>query len=99
MRKQISGSLSWLIKRVENIDLLREQIIGTPIKDERGNEIGVIDSVDNDNWYGYISERFLNNIKETESIEIVLKEDYNEEIFKTKGIKLLCVYYTLIIHL
>jgi len=54
---EIKGSISRLLKELENTNISKNSLIGKPINDSNGNKIGVITKIDidNDTWYGSVS--------------------------------------------
>lgn len=54
---EVKGSISQLLKGLENTNISKNSLIGIPINDSNGNKIGVITKIDidNDTWYGSVS--------------------------------------------
>lgn len=63
---EIKGSISKLLKGLENADVSKDSFVGKPINDSNGNKIGVITKVDidNDTWYGRINVPLTGLIEE-----------------------------------
>ena len=57
---EIKGSITDILKGLENTNISKDSLVGKPINDSNGNKIGVITKIDinNDVWYGSISKRY-----------------------------------------
>jgi len=55
---EIKGSISRLLKALQIPTYPKDSLVGKPINDPDGNKIGVITKIDveNDTWYGCMSE-------------------------------------------
>jgi hypothetical protein len=52
---QIRGSIEYALKGLEKANVSRETLVGMPINDENRHQIGMIDRIDGDTWYGHIT--------------------------------------------
>ena len=62
---EIKGSISQMLKGLENANVSEDLLVEKPINDSNGNKIGVITKIDinNDTWYGCVSENIFGGIK------------------------------------
>ena len=58
---EIKGSISQMLKGLENANVSKDLFVGKPINDPDGNKIGVITKIDinNDTWYGRVSKNIF----------------------------------------
>lgn len=62
---EIKGSISQLLKGLENTNISKDSLVGKPVNDSNGNKVGVITKIDidNDTWYGSVSGDIFEGVK------------------------------------
>lgn len=55
---EIKGSITDILKGLENTNMSKDSLVGKPINDSNGNKIGVIThiNINNDTWHGSVSK-------------------------------------------
>lgn len=72
---EIKGSITDILKGLENTNISKDSLVGKPINDYNGNKIGVITKIDinNNTWYGSVSKNIFKSkdelIKTSVSLE------------------------------
>jgi len=72
---EIKGSITDILKGLENTNISKDSLVGKPINDSNGNKIGVVTKTDinNDIWYGSVSKNIFKSkdelIKTSVSLE------------------------------
>ncbi len=73
---EVKGSISQLLKGLENTNISKDSLVGKPVNDSNGNKIGVITKIDidNDTWYGCVSEDAFEEYKHSSFEVSVIRE-------------------------